>query len=201
MSLAGLLVTPTLRAEAAAITVQYTAPIECPSEREFLLDVHARNPRIADKPAYDDPQLFVTIEKRESLYAGKLERSTTSGTVGVREISGNTCAEVSAALALITALTADLAPFPTELRSPAAANSEPSVPPASADQPSAEGSPRGTSNATPWLGLQFGVGGTLVSGVTPHPFVAGTVFAQASVRTSSIWAPSLRVSGSFGGSS
>ncbi len=201
----GLLLTPTLRAETTAIAVRYSAPVECPGEREFLLEARRRHPRIADGPTLEEPRLFVTIWKSESpLYAGKLELATASGTVGVREISGSTCAEVSAALALITALTADLAPASRDAGSPGVTSSENVVSPAPSERASIESSLGPSDEApggVPWLRWQFGAGGTFASGVTPHPFLAGTVFVQAGVRTSSIWAPSVRVAGSFGGSS
>src|SRR5882757_6877677 len=105
VGLASGLVAPRIRAERPGIGVLYSAPSGCPTELEFLDNVRRRSPRVTTASALDPPQFLVTIAEGVSpRYSGKLERVTRTGTMGVREISDDSCGEVTAALALITAL-------------------------------------------------------------------------------------------------
>jgi hypothetical protein len=195
-------------AEGAGIGVRYRAPSGCPTEAEFLQEVRQRSPRVEAAPAVDSAQLVVTIaEESVPRYRGRLERATPQGNAGVREITGESCLDVAKALALITALTADLvSPAPTPAESPKpTANAETKVdratPPVAArevDVPAptptgVRGVPRGR-----W---QVGLEGLVASGVTPNPLAGFTVFGEIDGRSSAFWVPGVRLSASLGVSS
>jgi hypothetical protein len=204
------------RAERPGIGVRYSAPSGCPTEVEFLDNVRQRNPRVLTASALDPPQFLVTVTEGVSpRFSGRLERVTQTGAMGVREISGESCREVSAALALITALTADLTSAVSStdgdragvgaagrtddlttssvtLRDKDAPAKEPPV-----DRPS----PAEKEPGTPNVRWQVGLEGLLASGVTPNPLPGGTLFGEVGGRSSAFWVPSLRLSASLGGSS
>jgi hypothetical protein len=218
VGIAAALVAPSARAERPGIGVRYGAPSGCPTEVEFLDNVRQRSPRVVAASALDPPQFLVTVAEGASpRFTGRLERVTSTGAIGVREISGESCREVTAALALITALTADLTPpavpsadpGPTgvgaagrttdpatssvtlsdkEADKEAEPPKEPSVTPAAS---------RGVANVR-W---QAGLDGMLASGVTPDPLTGVTLFGQAGGRGSGLWVPSFRLSASLAGSS
>jgi hypothetical protein len=210
------LVAPTGRAQRTGIGVRYNAPAGCPTEGEFVDFVRQRNPRATAASALDPPQFLVTVTEGASpRFSGRLERVTSSGAIGVREISGESCREVTSALALITALTADLAPPPNEpqessvggtgraadvasssvaLPDKPAAKEAPADPPADRPPPS---NPSPSVSNTRWQG---GLQGLFASGVTPNLLAGGTLFGQVGGRSSAFWVPSLRLSASVAAS-
>src|SRR5262245_29599085 len=101
------LTAPALRGD-AGVGVQDTAPPGCPAPTEFWYEVRRRNPRVVLSGPDNPPQHVVIVtETGSARFAGRLGRATASGTVGVREIAGDDCREVTTALALITAVTGD----------------------------------------------------------------------------------------------
>jgi hypothetical protein len=220
VGLAAGFVAPAARADEPGIGVRYAAPSGCPTEREFLDNVRQRNPRVTAASALVPPQFLVTVAEGVSpRFSGKLERVTQTGAMGVREISGSDCREVTAALALITALTADLAPgnLPSQpdqtgvgaagrtgdlaassvaspdKEPPKEAPTEDRAPP----QTPAADSPAGVAS----IRWQVGLEGLLASGVTPNPVGGASLFGEVGGRSSALWVPSVRLSASLGASS
>ncbi|WP_437580004.1 hypothetical protein [Sorangium sp. So ce887] len=112
--LAGALAGSDARAEVQHLRIAYEAHEGCPSAAAFLRELLARTSR-ARAAAPDDAALEVRVRITRS--GGASRGRITLGTeesARVREVGGSTCAEVVAALALITALridpTASLAP-------------------------------------------------------------------------------------------
>lgn len=112
--LAGALAGSDARAEVPHLRISYEAHEGCPSAEAFLRELLARTSR-ARAAAPDEAALEVRVHitrsggaSRGRITLGREERAR------VREVGGSTCAEVVAALALITALridpTASLAP-------------------------------------------------------------------------------------------
>lgn len=208
--MAATLLAPALRGDAGAVIVRYRALPPCPGEAEFFAEVRQRNPRVAPVSATGEAQLLVTIvEGASPRFAGRLERTTPSGTAGVREIGGDSCGEVARALALITALTADwvgTSPAPPGEQSqnrPGVVGANPGVAPPTSpradtgQEPMAAPATEAVANAR-W---QAGVAGAVASGITQNPLIGGTLFAEVGARRSALWAPSARLSASLARSS
>lgn len=90
------------------IRLRYAAPAGCPGEARFVEELSARTERarLADggEPAWEIA-VFVDAASRGS--HGVVETKDPHGATSRREVSGDSCAEVVSALALIAALTVD----------------------------------------------------------------------------------------------
>jgi len=210
VGMASAIVAPRLGAEGSTIGIRYSAPSSCPTELEFLGEVRQRNRRVEGASPLDSAQLVVTInEGAAPRYSGRLERVTSRGKAGVREITGESCRDVAKALALITVLTADLVsrPLPDEPAKVSAPIPEPrfdvpTSPAVGADD--LEAPPRPTpadARGVPRGRWQIGLEGLLASGVTPNPLAGFTIFGEVDARSSALWAPGVRLSASLGLSS
>ena len=91
----------------------YQAPPECPNRDYFWAQLWARSTRLQ----WGSPDhLAITVNARisggDSRYFGQLRLVDPVGAVVERDVAGPTCWEVSAALALITAVSLDALPTP-----------------------------------------------------------------------------------------
>ncbi|AUX38165.1 MULTISPECIES: hypothetical protein [Sorangium] len=122
---------------AAPLRVEYRAEAGCPTEADFRARVGARLRRqVGEGDAAS--AYVVTIERRERRFIGRLGVRAAGGAVSDRDVAGDTCDDVVAALAVVTALAIDAqagdapaavaAPMPSASASAAAAP----TPPASA---------------------------------------------------------------------
>ena len=104
--------TPTVAAHESGMMLRYDAPWECPNREQFWRQFWARSTRLAGtKPG----EVGITVDARisgvDSRYVGHLRLVDSAGAEVEREVTGPNCVDVSAALALITAVTLDA--FPT----------------------------------------------------------------------------------------
>jgi hypothetical protein len=94
-------------ADQQPVRITYQAEGACPSERSFRQDVESRT-LLARQPTGRETRQFIVMLKdqgRQSL--GRLLIGDQHGSVVTREVTGESCAEVASALALITALAID----------------------------------------------------------------------------------------------
>ena len=111
-------------AEPEHIRIQFSAPPRCPDGTAFLGALRQRTGRFQLVSGAEQTRVFVvTIAHADSLVSGRLEIQGPGTEVSLRSVSGNTCDEVMAALALMTALAID----PSSLSSSAPAPSAPTA--------------------------------------------------------------------------
>jgi hypothetical protein len=204
---------PAIQGQSAAVAVGYQAPSGCPSESEFLSEVRQRNPRVIAATPLESLLLRVAISEGASpRFSGRLERTTSTGSAGVREIDGDDCREVASALALITAMTADLLAMsqvssavadkvPPDVGPPELGTSRATVRPDSPRATQRAPTPAPESNGVSPLRWKSGASGLLVQGVTPALLLGATLFAETSGRGLGTWVPRVRLSGSLAQSS
>ncbi|WP_438031963.1 hypothetical protein [Sorangium sp. So ce204] len=142
---------------AAPLRIEYRAEAGCPAEAEFRARVGARLRRnIAETDAAS--AYVVIIEQRDRRFIGRLGVRAADGTASDRDVAGDTCDDVVAALAVVTALAVDTqardapvaAATPAVSASPSAVAAPPppaGAPPASA--PPAGAPPAGNTRARP----------------------------------------------------
>ncbi|WP_437973263.1 hypothetical protein WMF11_30625 [Sorangium sp. So ce295] len=147
---------------AAPLRIEYRAEAGCPAEAEFRARVGARLRRnIAETDAAS--AYVVIIEQRDRRFIGRLGVRAADGTASDRDVAGDTCDDVVAALAVVTALAVDAqagdapvtAATPAASASPSAVAAPPppvgappaGAPPASA--PPAGAPPAGNARARP----------------------------------------------------
>lgn len=95
-------------AEVERVRVEYSAPARCPDEAAFLRAVRQRTGRFQLASGTEPTRTFVvSLEAAETSVTGRLEINGPGTAVSAREISGKTCDEVTAALALMAALAVD----------------------------------------------------------------------------------------------
>src|SRR5664280_215643 len=117
-----VLVTPNLAAHSGQITLAYDAPWECPNREQFWRQLWARSTRLSQLNLSERGlAVDARITGTDSRYIGNLRLVDSAGAVVEREVAGPNCVDVSAALALITAVTLDvsLAKPQTDLPVPA----------------------------------------------------------------------------------
>lgn len=169
------------RAAEPALALDYEAPPACPTEATFATDVHER---IAERPgvAADGKRFRVRIVEEHGAYHGSLESLDPPS---VREVAGETCAEVVRALVVFVALAmSPVDPGPTsEPRlepAPRASPAGPPPPPVEAPPAKAE-SPGRRAPARPRLGLDVRV--ITASGITPGLAPGGAIAARLALET------------------
>ena len=107
LPLAAILAAPA-RADVEPIRLTYRAYPGCPSESRFVEDVTARTGRARPATPAETARTFVvTVTRETGTVHGLLSIASLDGAVSRREVTGDTCTEVVAALALITALAID----------------------------------------------------------------------------------------------
>ncbi len=118
--------------------MSYSAFAGCPDEARFLQGVTARTERIRRAAEGEPARAFVIAVTRDtSTVRGVLVIAGLDGAVSRREVTGDSCEEVTSALALITALAVD----------PLAATAP--VPPPAAPGPSSSGAAGEGASASP----------------------------------------------------
>ncbi len=173
----------------APIRISYHAPAGCPAESAFSSQILARTSRarIATPGEAGSRALLVTIVPDGGGFAGRLEIADRGGRLSHREVSGDTCQEVVAALALVTALTLDpLASTKPLPPAPAAKSSAPppAPPPAPAPVPvqrpvliAPRPAPAPPPPRPPWH-VSFGDDVAVRGGATPHAVLTLPLFVE-----------------------
>lgn len=114
------------------IRIQFRAPAGCPDAAAFTDQVRARTAKTRPAAPGERARTFsVSITREPRVSKGQLTIEDKQGDTAVREVSGQTCAEVVAALALISALAIDpdASTSPKALTSPAPPAPPPPPPP------------------------------------------------------------------------
>jgi hypothetical protein len=154
---------------AGAFHATYEAPPECPDRAAFVRDVEQRLPgwRHSDTSGADR-ELAVTIEKRESVYAGRVALGEAHGN---REVDGPECASVVRALSLVTAVSLDPAAA-LAVEEPAPVSELPPPPIPDAPEPEPRRVPK------PGASFALGAGGALMFGPAPAALWGPEVHAE-----------------------
>jgi hypothetical protein len=120
-------------AEAESVHIDYAAPAGCPDGAAFLGALRMRTTRF--RPSSDEQarRFRVRVSAGERAFSGALEIRGTDGSTAVRRVDAAVCAEVTDALALMTALAIDPdallnPPAPQPEGRPAAPDVEPAEP-------------------------------------------------------------------------
>lgn len=127
---------------AGPLRIEYRAEAGCPAEADFRARVGARLRRAIGE-ADAASAYVVTIEKLDRRFAGRLGVRAADGTASDRDVAGDTCDDVVAALAVVTALAIDA----QAANAPATAAAP--VAPASASAVAAPSSPGVSGRARP----------------------------------------------------
>src|SRR6185503_7235907 len=99
---------PEAKAQAEPVRIGYRAFAGCPDQSAFLAELSARTPRVrAAQPDEPARSVDVAIVSQGSVAQGLLVVSGTDGSSTRREVTGNDCAEIVSALALVAALVID----------------------------------------------------------------------------------------------
>ena len=162
-------------ADETAIRIEYSAPSSCPAKEELGAQLEARTKRFRIATS-DEPALtfVLTISETGGVPVGKLVIRAPSGAETTRDVEGDTCAEVVAALALVAALVID----PDALTSAVVATAPPPPPPKPRRAaPPATPPMRTVASSSP---LRVGVGAALelVAGVTPDVMLGPALLAE-----------------------
>ncbi len=102
-----MVVPAVLSAQPQTVRIMYRAAGACPSERSFVEEVGARTALVNQSSGRETRLFVVTVTEASGQTRGSLQIWTHDGSVVTREVSGENCAEVASALALITALAID----------------------------------------------------------------------------------------------
>ena len=136
---------------AEPIRITFTAAPGCPDHDAFAGEVWARTARARPAAEGEPARMFrVDVSAAGGGFRGRLAIEDPAGATAVREVSGVSCAEVTSALALVTALAIDprastAAKVPS-LESPSPARPEPANPRA----PLEPANPPPAPSPTPW---------------------------------------------------
>src|SRR5262249_41943880 len=112
-----------------AIRVEFSAPKGCPTESAFVAEIEARTARARIVRSGDAVRSFiVTVREEQGRSVGDLVIVDPRTSTATRRLGGASCAEVTSALALVTALAIDpkasMEPSP-DRRAPALAPTPP----------------------------------------------------------------------------
>lgn len=95
-------------AEPESVRIDYTAGPGCPDAATFMRSLRERTTRFHEARSDEDARTFVVrIKAVASSFAGRLQIRSPDGRIAIRDVDAAVCDEVTAALALITALTID----------------------------------------------------------------------------------------------
>lgn len=117
------------------VQLEYSVAPACPDEAAFVRDVRARAPRFDVGAAASARSWRITARRdadSEGSFTGRIAMRDAGGRETVRDVSGATCREVIAALALIGALTVDAKPPASDappVSEPPLVSEPPPVPP------------------------------------------------------------------------
>jgi len=197
--------------------VGYRAPVGCPSEARFWGEIAARTDRVRRAEGTELARSFsVVVEAGTKGSRGVLESTDVQGVTSRRDVTGDDCAEVVSALALIAALTVDtqartdptvqalpassaeVAAAPAPLAAPTAAPtvSVPAPPPivdVRTDRPAAAG--ESTFDRSPPSDYRWSIGahGQALGGLTPKWAPGAGVFVALADKSAGTFAPSFRL--------
>lgn len=119
--LATAVLAPPVKAESERIHITFDAPKGCSDSTAFLRALKKWTKRFEPvTEAQTTRRFLVTIRRTASAASGQLEIRTPGAATSLRNVAGKTCDEVSAALALMTALAID-----PGVRNPAPPSSSP----------------------------------------------------------------------------
>jgi hypothetical protein len=197
--------------EPEQIRIQFSAPKKCTDAASFTRALRQRTGRFQLGGAAEPVRVFVvTITQSISLISGRLEIQGPGTEVSLRDVSGSTCEEVTAALALMAALAIDpgavspravspraapataLSPASLPSRSPAKTAVAP-LPPL-APSPVAEQSAPALSNtpaSAPWKWSAGAHGGVSLR-MSPTMGLGGLLFVEAAAPGMAVLGPVLR---------
>ncbi len=194
---------------ASVLSVDYAVPAACPSEGAFEDLVRRRTPVAHFDAAEAEHVLHLRVRAAGATFEGHLSMHAAGGALRERDVSGDDCATVVDALALVTALTLDphasvaltpLAPSAATSPAPEAAASLPPPPAPPSPPPEAKDAiaPKDASAPAParasdrWR-FAIGVGPAVWSGVAPDVMLGGTGFVELAPDRTSFFAPSFRL--------
>jgi hypothetical protein len=190
------------------ITLSFEGSAGCPDAASFDAQVRARTARFRPISAGETGRAFhARVATGDGQFVGKLVIEEPGVSPAERTLSGATCADVVAALALVTALAIDPQaktsaiavtevpvepPPPAPTEAPSAAPSAPPAPPpsASAPRPSAPSLRPAPEPERPLLWLELG--SSLALGVTPAPLLTPSLTVEGRFDERSWLAPRLR---------
>lgn len=171
-----------------ALHLDYQVPRGCPSEDVFLAQVLARASRVRETPDATNVRTFsISIARIERAVSGHLVVRDADGRQSIRDVAGDRCEDVVAALALIVALDLD----PNASTSPLG----PMAPsPRASEVPGAERRQEhpGPSGSGSWS-LSLGVHVALEGGLAPRPLVGALFFVRADGPPRGLLVPNVRV--------
>lgn len=173
----------TAYAAASQLAVAYRAPQSCPNRAEFLRQIELRlSQPSATLVARGAPRFAATVRLQGGAARGTLVVIARDGTRSVRLVPGRSCAEVVAAMALISALTLD----PNASTAP--------LHPATRAQPRNVPARR-THSEPSHAGWHFGLGIRLsvASAVAPHAVLAGEPLITVDDDSGRLLAPEFRL--------
>ncbi len=203
--------------EVRPVRLTYSAPIGCPTAERFAAAVRARSPRIALVTEGAALDLEVQIGRQGPRAVGRLVVRAANAAETRRQIAGETCADVAAALAFIAAVTADpgvvlrvpaggstefpaapagAAPDASPSPAPPAAGADDSTltraPSTSPSQPASKSLPR---DAAPAFRASAGVHAELKGGLTSSSLLSIPFFVEVAVERPGSFAvaPALRL--------
>ncbi len=198
-------------AEPEHIRIQFSAPRRCPDANAFMRSLRQRTGRFELASGAEQTRIFVvTITRADSFVSGRLEIRGPGTEVSLRNVSGNNCDEVAAALALMTALAIDPDALPPSTPSSTAnvrAEASKQAPPASEPSPSVPAvsnlappaPPRSTSSTSPAImpisaGWKWSAGahGGVSQRMSPSTGFGGSLFVEAAAPGADVLGPVLR---------
>jgi hypothetical protein len=167
-----------------AIRLSIDAPAECPGERAFFDQLHARAPQVREAVAADRaPRVRVELQREDGEIHGRLSVSGLDGAddaARTRDIQGPDCATVEASLAFVAAVALDpRASLPAA--SGGASPADPSPPAAASPSPTREApatrGPAPAASSEPWR-LSVGAAFDADVGLGPDPTFLPGLFLE-----------------------
>ncbi|MET0795675.1 MAG: hypothetical protein ABW061_29425, partial [Polyangiaceae bacterium] len=178
-----------------AFRLEYWAEGHCPDAVEFARQIQTRAPRLRPAEA-DEPALgfYAELSEHAGSATGRLTARSPDGREVVREVRGPTCEDVSTALALIAALSAD----PSQSAEPVTPSASPSASRAASSRRAArpEEPPIAALAPDPSSRWTYGVGGGLAfdSSIAPSPGYGLAIAFEAEAPGGMAWRPLLSLS-------
>ncbi len=162
------------------IHLDFQAPPRCSDATTFLAELRARSPRLRSGGGVRG-DLVVTVTEASGHVSGRLVIRSSGKVVGTREVDGDTCKDVVAAIALAAALDLEEVTS-TESPPPPSLDPLPEMPPPSAPARRADWS---------WQ-LVFAAHASLTTGVADTPLFGVPVFVGLESKPRGLVSPSVR---------
>jgi hypothetical protein len=189
-------------AEPESVRVDYVAPVGCPDAAAFMQSLRGRTTLFREaRPDEPAREFLVRVRAEVSAFSGRLEIRSRDGRAAIRNVDAKTCDEITAALALITALTIDPNAATPRAKVPSRTEAEPPPGPATAADgkaslPSAAvvATPAAVAPepASPWR-WSAGLLGHATFWLSPTMGYGGDVFVEAEAPVSSGLGPAARL--------